>query len=170
MIEDIEEGRNFLRSLFFSEKKRFLSDQMKKIPAPPLQKEYPKDTKLIDLIYPEEFSIGKMSLIDTINKRRSKRCFNKNPLTLKELSFLLWCTQGVQKIIGDGVTLWRTVPSGGARHPFETFLCIFNVETLESGLYRYLSIEHKLLLIRNNLDNPYPIDKTLISKAPIIFI
>ena len=42
----------------------------------------------------------------------------------------------------------RTVPSGGARHPFETYLVVSNVTGLEPGLYRYLAIEHSLLQIK----------------------
>ena len=39
------------------------------------------------------------------------------------------------------------MPSGGARHPFETYLGIDRVGTLVPGLYRYLPLEHKLLLV-----------------------
>jgi len=39
------------------------------------------------------------------------------------------------------------VPSAGARHPFETYLSIHRVEGLEEGLYRYLAVEHELLVL-----------------------
>jgi SagB-type dehydrogenase family enzyme len=38
----------------------------------------------------------------------------------------------------------RTVPSGGARHPFETYLVINRVQDVAAGLYRYLPVEHAL--------------------------
>jgi SagB-type dehydrogenase family enzyme len=60
---------------------------------------------------------------------------------------LLWATQGVKKVVTNKKRLQRTVPSGGARHPFETYLLVNNVEGLEKGLYRYLGIEHQLCLI-----------------------
>jgi SagB-type dehydrogenase family enzyme len=41
----------------------------------------------------------------------------------------------------------RTVPSGGARHPFETFLVISHVDGIDPGIYRYLAIEHSLFQI-----------------------
>jgi SagB-type dehydrogenase family enzyme len=44
-------------------------------------------------------------------------------------------------------SLLRTVPSGGACHPFETYLLVNRVSELEPGLYRYLSVEHKLLFL-----------------------
>lgn len=149
---------------------QFSSDQLKKLPPPPLQKPYPETATLIDLINPEDFNIGKMPFSEVINKRRSRRKFTKDLITLEELSFLLWTTQGVQRIIGDGNATWRTVPSGGARHPFETYLCLYQVEGLQSGLYRYLSIEHKLCMLREDLEKPFSINKTLIAPAPIVFI
>ena len=44
------------------------------------------------------------------------------PLTLDELSMLLWATQGVRGEIDD--TVLRTVPSAGNRHAFETYLAV----------------------------------------------
>ncbi|MFX1339649.1 MAG: nitroreductase family protein, partial [Promethearchaeota archaeon] len=119
--EETKKGRNFLKA---TELRGMTTDQLKKLPAPPLQKPYPENVKLIDLVNPEDFKIGRMAFIDVLNKRRSRRKFTKDLITLEELSFLLWATQGVQYIIGGGNATWRTVPSGGARHPFETYLCL----------------------------------------------
>ena len=44
--------------------------------------------------------------------------------------------------------MFRTVPSGGARHPFETYLLVRRIEGVEPGLYRYLPLEHKLCFLR----------------------
>ena len=172
MSKDDIKNRYFLKCYppFTMKGVKFTSDQVKKIPPPPLQKPYPENAKLIDLIKPEDFTVGKMPLIDVINKRRSHRKFSNELFTLEELSFLLWATQGVQRILASGSASWRTVPSGGARHPLETYLCLFQVEGLKPGLYRYLSIEHKLYLLREDLEKPFPIDKTIVARAPIIFI
>jgi len=69
-------------------------------------------------------------------------------LTLEELSFLLWATQGVVGIAAGGHTAWRTVPSAGSRHPFETYLFINRVQQVGQGLYRYLPFEHQLCFLR----------------------
>jgi SagB-type dehydrogenase family enzyme len=93
-----------------------------------------------------------MSVRQAIKQRRSHRSFTKESLTLEELSFLLWATQGIEQINtheGRIVRTLRTVPSGGARHPFETYLLVRRVEGLVPGLYRYLPVEHKLYVVRD---------------------
>jgi SagB-type dehydrogenase family enzyme len=60
------------------------------------------------------------------------------------LSFLLWASQGVRQRVDRGTAL-RTVPSAGARHALETYLCVFRVTGLEPAFYRYLPLEHQLL-------------------------
>jgi SagB-type dehydrogenase family enzyme len=123
------------------------SDQKKKVAPPPLQRPYPKNAALIDLVLPEKFSVGERPLIAVIKNRRSRRQFSDKPLTLEELSFLLWATQGVQKVSESKVNTLRTVPSAGARHPFETYLVVNRVKGLVSGLYRYLPLNHKIYLL-----------------------
>jgi SagB-type dehydrogenase family enzyme len=63
------------------------------------------------------------------------------------LSFLLWATQGVREVAADGKYTRRTVPSGGSRHSFETYLLVERVEGLASGLYRYLPLDHQLYFL-----------------------
>lgn len=71
-------------------------------------------------------------------------------LTLDELSFLLWATQGVKDIRGNNYCTLRPVPSAGARHPFETYLAVNRVEGLTPGVYRYLALTHELLLLKED--------------------
>ena len=76
------------------------SDQQKGVEEPPSQKSYPKDARIIDLIPHADFSSKdfSISLLEAITNRRSRRNYSETPLTLKELSFLLYATQGVQRI------------------------------------------------------------------------
>ena len=77
--------------------------------------------------------------------RQSRRTYRQEPLTLEELSFLLWATQGVRGRAAGGHA-FRTVPSAGCRHAFETYLAVLNVVGLDPGIYRYLPLSHRLLL------------------------
>ena len=96
-----------------------------------------------------------MTVLQAIKQRRSHRAYTQEALTLEELSYLLWATQGIDKATtreGRIVRTLRTVPSGGARHPFETYLLVRRVEGLAPGLYRYLPVEHKIYLVRDDED------------------
>jgi SagB-type dehydrogenase family enzyme len=122
------------------------SDQQKGMKYPPLQETYNKEKKIINLPKIEKLHVPVSSVEKAVKNRRSVRKYEDQALTLDELAWLLWATQGIKKNIKDQATI-RTVPSAGARHAFETYLLINNVETLDSGLYRYLALEHSLLQI-----------------------
>jgi SagB-type dehydrogenase family enzyme len=157
--KDINDGRKFLKSDRWAEWRAGENDQKKGVLPPPLQKPVPVGAKTIDLPSPTKLSFGQDALIDVINRRRSHRKYTEEFLSLEELSFLLWATQGVKEIVKDGEATRRTVPSGGARHPFETYLGVDRVKSLAPGLYRYLPVEHKLLLVDGGPDVYSKIDE-----------
>lgn len=145
MVEP-KDYRKFLRSDLWLEMRDLRTDQQQGVPAPPVQKPYPDDVTLIDLPNPDNLSVGEtISVRQAIANRQSHRRFTEEALTMEELAFLVWAAQGVHKVWRNGVAVRRTVPSAGARHPFETYLSVNRVEGLEPGLYRYLSVEHKLM-------------------------
>ena len=126
------------------------SDQARGVTQPPVQKPYPGGSELIDLPDVADIAdVGTAPIRDVIARRRSRRSFTDAPLSVEELAFLLWATQGVAEVreSAGGMRTLRTVPSGGARHPFETYLAVNRVAGLDAGLYRYLPLDHKLLLI-----------------------
>lgn len=122
------------------------TDQSMGLPPPPIEKGCSTDAERIDLVPPAKFqALPKIDLLFAIANRQSRRKFNQTPLTREELSFLLWATQGVREQSARGHAL-RTVPSAGARHALETYLCVLNVEGLARGFYRYLPLEHQLVI------------------------
>jgi SagB-type dehydrogenase family enzyme len=169
-------NRKFLRFFNKDDYVKFVpeSDEQKNKPFPLFQKEYSEDAKLIELISPENFKIGNTSFLDVVNRRVSRRKYTTEHLTLEELSFLLWCTQGVKQVIKSGHGVLRTVPSSGAKSPFETYLIINRVKDLEPGLYRYISFTHQLLFMKNIKDAEEKIgelafDQKFVGKGAIIF-
>jgi SagB-type dehydrogenase family enzyme len=74
--------------------------------------------------------------------RRSCREFSSLPLTLPQISQLLWAAQGVTGLGG-----LRTAPSAGALYPLHTYVAAANVEALPSGVYRYDPDGHLLSAI-----------------------
>jgi SagB-type dehydrogenase family enzyme len=84
-------------------------------------------------------------------ERQSIRRFTSDPLTPDELSYLLWATQGIREKASPS-TAFRTVPSAGCRHSFETYVCAMNIAGLEPGIYRYLPVEHQLAAVSSMPD------------------
>ena len=152
------------------------TDQMKGLPPPPIEKPFGKGEKILNLMGPAEFSLGSMPLIEAIHRRQSRRSFTPASLALEELSYLLWATQGVKELAHKGMVTKRTVPSGGSMHPFETYLIINRVEGVDQGLYRYLAVSHRLLVLGSGgADLPMRISEaangqSFVGKGAVVFI
>jgi hypothetical protein len=114
------------------------------LPQPPLELPFSETARRIALPKPPFSRIPPLDVRRAIEARRSVREYRAAPLTMAELSFLLWCTQGVQQVTDRPATL-RPVPSAGARHAFETYLLLNRVEGVPAGLYRFAALEHALL-------------------------
>ena len=119
------------------------SDQMLGLPQPLLELSA-GDGAVIPLPDPAEFEVPALDLWEAIVRRESIREFAHEPLSLDEISYLLFATQGVRSVVGGEYTL-RTVPSAGARHALETYLLLNRVEGAPHGLYRYSALDHRLL-------------------------
>lgn len=143
--EQLDRHRDFLKDTLRLQLDFSQTDQRRGVPGPPLQKPAGQGAR-VDLIADGAWSFADLSVIDAVRGRRSRRAFSDQPLSLEELSFLLWMTQGVQRRLGPETAL-RTVPSAGARHAFETYLCVFRVEGLEPGVYHYLPFDDQLELL-----------------------
>ena len=141
----IEQYRCFLKNTVFGEMDFSQTDQHRGVGPPPIEKPFADDARRLDLVAAGQWEdVRPIDVPSAVRNRRSRRRFTGQPLTLDELSFLLWATQGVQERLEHGAAL-RTVPSAGARYAMETYLCVFNVEGLESAVYRYLPLAHQLL-------------------------
>lgn len=141
-------GRYFLTDRIRDVVNFWTTEQSQGIRPPPPQKTLQPGSRVIPLPQRESWAIPPCDLQTAIAGRESHRRFTVDPLSLDELAFLLWSTQGVRKELHEAAVL-RTVPSAGCRHPFETYLAIARVDGLESGLYRYLPLDHALEHIRD---------------------
>jgi SagB-type dehydrogenase family enzyme len=171
-----EKERAFLKSNF-NEFKNIKTDKMKGVPQPISIKPYDNNCKTIELPKVNEDITKNQNIYQCIKQRRSTRLYSEEALSIEELSYLLWATQGITSVNNAGLTL-RTVPCSGATHTFETYLFILNVEGIKKGVYRYLPIEHKLLVmfelegINNKVDEitlDQPFVANFAKKASVIF-
>jgi hypothetical protein len=126
------------------------SDQSRGVAAPHQQKPHDPGARTLELPAAGPEAFRGTDLADAIFSRRSCRSYTDAPLTLAQLAFLLAATQGLSPERAN--RRFRTVPSAGARHPFETYVAAMNVTGLEPGLYRYLPFDHRLCEIRRDPD------------------
>lgn len=151
------------------------TDQQQKLPSIPcLQAPIAADTIKLPTDY-ERLPI-KGTILDLIKNRESRRAYQDHPLSLLELSFLLWSTQGVRRFAGDKHPVtFRNVPSAGSRHTFETYLFINQVEGLKKAIYHYLPEHHELELWDERDDFDKELTDALCgqhfaSSAPVLFV
>jgi len=140
-------GRHFLTDRIREEVDFWNTPQSSGEVPPPVQKPVPAGGTVIPLPGREEWNFLPCDLLTAIGMRESRRQFLPDPLSLQELSMLLWATQGVRTVAHEAAVL-RTVPSAGCRHPFETYFATLRVDGLAPAIYRYLPLEHALLLER----------------------
>jgi SagB-type dehydrogenase family enzyme len=91
---------------------------------------------------PQPFSHGQISVEKTLSERRSIRYYKNLPISLANLSQLLWAAQGM-----SGSKGLRTAPSAGALYPLEVSVVAGNVSGLLPGTYVYKPESNELLKI-----------------------
>ena len=91
---------------------------------------------------PEPRLTGDTSVEEALSTRRSIREYRDEPLTLSDVSQLLWAAQGITDKRG-----FRTAPSAGALYPLELYLVAGNVTDIPAGIYKYSPYKHNLTRI-----------------------
>lgn len=94
---------------------------------------------LIEIKLPNPVFSSKTSIEESLKKRRSIRSYKNIPLTLQEVSQLLWAAQGI-----TSDNKFRTAPSAGALYPLELYLVAGNIEKLSPGIYHYIPTKNTL--------------------------
>ena len=89
---------------------------------------------------------GEISVEEALFKRRSIRAYKDEPLTLSEVSQLLWATGGKTIDAITGAT--RVYPSAGGIYPLEIYLVAGDVAGLAPGIYHYNWQAHTLKQIK----------------------
>jgi len=151
------------------------TDQSQKLPPSPcLQEKCGSKTISLSKDFSGLHLMG--NILELIDARESRRQYADFALSLLELSFLLYSTQGVRRFAGQkNPVTFRTVPSAGSRHPFETYLFINQVEGLKKGIYHYLPGTHELELWedRHYFDQELTqalCGQSFAASAPVLFV
>ncbi|MHC1635207.1 MAG: SagB/ThcOx family dehydrogenase [Candidatus Methanospirareceae archaeon] len=110
---------------------------------------------------PEPRYDSETSIEEALLKRRSIRAYKEEPLTLAELSQLLWAAQGITDERG-----FRTAPSAGALYPLEVYVVVGEVENLPKGVYKYKPHEHELIMVAEG-DRRVELCDAALSQSPV---
>lgn len=117
--------------------------------------------KIIDL--PKAAVKSRMPLEETLAKRHSVRQFTAKPLSITEISQLLWAGQGKTREWGG-----RTAPSAGALYPLEIYV------VLKEGVFQYRPEGHELLTIdAGDIRGPLAasaLNQGCVGTAPAVFV
>ena len=132
-------GIEFIESTRYGDN-LFSTDKAKGIPSPEIEE--PPLGELIELPDPDRENVSELDLSEAIELRESIRSYTGDPLSMGDISYLLWCTAGIKWAFDEGA--FRTVPSAGCRHAIDTYLAINQVDGIKPGLYRYIAFEHLL--------------------------
>jgi SagB-type dehydrogenase family enzyme len=122
-------------------------DLVLRVPEPPHELPTRVGQTVIKLPSPKRFKVKDVPVRKAIESWEPVGFFARSSISLAELSYLLWCTQGFRKTVAETFQL-RNVPSSGSRYPLETYFVANDVEGLETGLYRYLPQSNNIVAER----------------------
>jgi SagB-type dehydrogenase family enzyme len=114
---------------------------------PPIYKSYPGFLR----VKLPKASGSEAPLFRTLRSRRSMRDLSGKPITLGQLSRILYHTWGrisTYETREFGQLLHKASPSAGARHPTEAYAVVNNVTGIERGIYHYSVKDHSLELLK----------------------
>jgi SagB-type dehydrogenase family enzyme len=164
--------RRLLDNSSWAELSSYSSPQSQGAAPPPIQI-VPPDARPDILLPAPPAEAGMRPFVEVIEARRSRRKLSSDPLEPGELSFLLGATQKIQKVFGGGAATFRAVPSGGARHPFETILAVTAISGIPPALYRYAPLQHGLMRIGEAPSKQDVAEacmgQSFVAEAPVVF-
>lgn len=86
----------------------------------------------------------KLSLIEALVKRESKRNFTKKDINLNDFSNLLFYSGGIKSLLSKKKGVKRFYPSAGARYPLEIYPFVLHVANIKTAIYHYHLKSHSL--------------------------
>ncbi|WP_410660548.1 SagB/ThcOx family dehydrogenase [Amycolatopsis sp. lyj-112] len=106
---------------------------------------------------PSPEPLNAIGLGDALSKRRSMREFGEEPVRLHALSAVLAAARPTRPETHSDIpatgNVFKTSPSGGARHPTEVYVYARNVDGLDRGVYHYDAFGHRLTPLDGKIDD-----------------
>jgi SagB-type dehydrogenase family enzyme len=120
-----------------------LRDRVKMIPSPPLYQTNDDAARAISLPVRQNFG----EPFQTMARRRTNRVLRDAPITIHHISECLLFSMAITAVIEDEDIVdlpLKMTPSGGARNPYEAYVCARRVEGLDPGVYHYSAMQQSL--------------------------
>lgn len=165
-MEDFSENREFMKSkVRVSEDYKRNSDITVGVPQPLIQEKSQDHAILVDLPMISVENAPKADFFSCTYRRQSRRNYTEKEMSLYDLAYMLYCTQGIKEVIGgykryltdgSGKNYLRLVASSG--YAYDTYLAINHVESLLCGIWKYLPLTHQLEFCRKNDHLPEELD------------
>jgi SagB-type dehydrogenase family enzyme len=127
--------------------KSYYEKYLKDKKQPDIYKSYPGKRKVRLL----PWKGAEAPLFSTLADRHSTRSFTGKPISLQQLSRIVYYTWGrisTYMTPEFGQLLHKTSPSAGARHPIEAYAIVNRVVGLDAGIYHYSVKDHSLELLK----------------------
>jgi len=124
----------------------YFPDTLDRAHPPAIDKEA-RDSRSIDLAS-ETVAGFPTSLEQCLAGRRSIRAYAVRPMEKEDLAHFLRSTARAFAVIETpdlGRLSMRNYPSGGARYPLEVYPVVYDVRSVEPGIYYYHPFHHRLL-------------------------
>ena len=126
-------------------------DLVLRVPEPPYEVPARSDQNVVKLPSPKKFKVPDVPVRKAIESYEPVGFFSRSSMTFRDLSYLLWCMQGLRKVVGETAQV-RNVPSSGSRYPLDIYFVASDVVGLDTGLYRYLPLSHSIAAERIDSD------------------
>ena len=132
-----------------------LRELSKFTPSPPLHQRNPDDRARTTVPLKPSYD----EPLRTMTRRRTNRIMLDEPVGLEAVSDCFLFSMAITAVLdlpGIGELPLKMTPSGGARNPFEGYVCVRNVEGLEPGVYHYSAIDRSFGLVREGPPPSFP--------------
>lgn len=136
-------GTRNARFLSVEEGDQILRERAKTDPSPPL---FTLNTNFKPIVPLPAPRFNREPFL-TLARRRTNRNLSNEPVALRHISDALMFSLGITGILENpGIVDLpiKMTPSGGARNPYEAYVCVRRVSDLPPGTYHYSAIEHTL--------------------------
>jgi hypothetical protein len=91
------------------------------------------ENAISNIALPEPEFSSEIKFWEVIKNRHTTRSFSNKPISLMELSLLLFGTSGLTRVFPKFA--FRTTPSAGALYPIETYFINNKVDQIDQGIY-----------------------------------